>query len=114
MLQKAVMDYIRLTECLLLRKPGSYRSLKNAVLEYVRSCEAFTSFFFDDVRPALSPSAVKKMRDDVREDESQLYSRLETLSKQLGTLTLTLNKKTLDVEKPSMFCSLLSKRRKLF
>lgn len=71
----------------------------------MRNCNApISNFSFDEAPQASHLSAVKVVPDGVTNVKARLENKLEMILKQFVILTLTLNKKTSDVEKFSEFC----------
>lgn len=64
-----------------------------------------SNFSFEESRLASSKAAVKTMKDDVKEIETRLESKLDMLTAQFENLTLTLSKMTMEWRKLVVLCS---------
>lgn len=68
--------------------------LKEDIIGYVHNCESFvSSSSFEESQPASSRAAVETMRKDVKGIKTQLDSKPDLLTAQIGNFTLTLKRR---------------------
>ncbi len=108
MLRKMAMENPELRAYLMLKGPNSFTALKASIEEYVKNSETFAPpgnpgkmqatqpITMDPEmfsgRPAVSPHAIDRVKEDVRGMEDRFDNRLNQISSQLESLTLTIKK----------------------